>query len=237
VNDPFPVVNHRPQFDAYSSAYDQALERGLAVSGEKKDYFARGRLAWSARCLSEMNAQPRTVLDFGCGIGSATPFIHELLRPAELHGVDVSPASLEVAKREHGSARTHFELLKTYQPDARFDFVYCNGVFHHIPLQDRADAVSCVFRSLRPGGILAFWENNPWNPGTRYIMSRIPFDRDAVTLPPPEARQLLTSGGFEVVHTNFLFIFPRMLRCLRFIEPSLARFPFGAQYQLLCRRP
>jgi hypothetical protein len=27
-----------------------------------------------------------------------------------------------------------------------------------------AAAVDYVYRSLRPGGLFAFWENNPWNP-------------------------------------------------------------------------
>src|SRR5437868_6650765 len=61
----------------------------------------------------------------------------------------------------------------------------------------------------------AFGENNSWNPETRYIMHRIPFDRDAIPLTPPDARQLLQVGGFEILRTDFLFLFPRMLKWLR----------------------
>jgi hypothetical protein len=70
-----------------------------------------------------------------------------------------------------------------------------------------------------PRGIFAFWENNPWNPGTRYVMSRIPFDRDAITVSAIEARGLLRAGGFEVIRTDFLFIFPKFLSWLLFMEP------------------
>ena len=94
-----------------------------------------------------------------------------------------------------------------------------------------------VFRRLRPGGLFALWENNPWNPGTRYVMSRIPFDRDAVPLAPPEARRLVRACGFEVLRTDFLFLFPRALRLMRPLEARLSRLPLGAQYQVLCRRP
>jgi hypothetical protein len=97
--------------------------------------------------------------------------------------------------------------------------------------------VADIARSPRPGGLFAFWENNPWNPGTRYVMSRIPFDRDAVTLIPPEARQLLQKAGFEILRTDFLFIFPGVLKWLRWIEPSISHLPFGAQYQVLARKP
>jgi hypothetical protein len=114
---------------------------------------------------------------------------------------------------------------------------YCNGVFHHIPVSKRNEVVRYIARTLRPGGLFALWENNPWNPGTRYVMSRIPFDRDAVTLTAPETRRLLTDGGFEIIMTNFLFVFPRLLGWLRWMEPFMSGLPVGAQYLVLCRKP
>ena len=44
------------------------------------------------------------------------------------------------------------------------------------------DICGFVRQGLRPGGVFALWENNPWNPGTRLVMRRIPFDRNAVLL-------------------------------------------------------
>jgi hypothetical protein len=110
-------------------------------------------------------------------------------------------------------------------------------VFHHIPLDQRPAAVDHVFRSLRPGGLFAFWENNPLNVGTRIVMSRCSFDRDAITLRSGQAKRLLRAGGFEVLRTDFLFIFPRALRFMRWVEPHVSRLPIGAQYMVLCRRP
>jgi hypothetical protein len=68
-------------------------------------------------------------------------------------------------------------------------------------------------------------------------MNRISFDRDAIMIPASEARVLLQSGGFEVLYTDFLFIFPNALRWLRWIEASSIALPLGAQYQVLCRKP
>jgi SAM-dependent methyltransferase len=223
-------------FDAYAADYEAALAQGLSISGEDKDYFAQGRIAWLADCLRELGEKPASVLDFGCGTGSATPFLFDQLEVAAVSGVDTSEKSLEVATRTHGSARARFMPLGQYQPDESIDLAFCNGVFHHIPLAERAGAVNYVYRALRGGGLWAFWENNPWNPGTRYVMSRVPFDRDAITLTPPEAKGLLRAGGFEVLRTDFLFIFPNALRWLRFTEAALSRLPFGAQYQVLCRK-
>src|SRR5437016_74764 len=60
-----------PEFDQYAGEYDRALAEGLSVSGEDKSYFARGRVIWLANCLRQLGHEARTVLDFGCGTGSA----------------------------------------------------------------------------------------------------------------------------------------------------------------------
>jgi len=232
-----PPSYHNPEFDHFAEDYDEALEKGIAVSGEHKEYFAQGRVKWLDRRLSCLNFTPARILDFGCGTGTGTPFLLGLEGSQHLIGVEVSEKSLTVAQRLHGSERAHFQTCAAYQPAAQIDLAFCNGVFHHIPLAERPGAVRYLFESLRPGGHFALWENNPWNPGTRYIMSRIPFDRDAITLSAPESRALLRSGGFEIVATDFLFIFPKFLSWLRPLEGVLSKLPLGAQYLILARRP
>ena len=106
-----------------------------------------------------------------------------------------------------------------------------------IPVQERPAVINYISRSLGPGGLFALWENNPWNPGARIVMKRIPFDRDAIMLSALEAKRLLRDAGFEILRVDFLFIFPRALGWLRWLEPPLSRLPFGAQYQVLGRKP
>ena len=223
-------------FDAYAEDYDATLAHGLSVSGEDKDYFSQGRIAWLARSLGSEQS-PGAVMDFGCGTGSATPYFFDLLGAQSVIGIDTSARSLDVARRNHLGRQSRFVLMDDYVPDEAIDLAFCNGVFHHIPVNDRGVVVDYIYRSLKPGGWFAMWENNPWNPGTRYVMSRIPFDRDAITLTANVARRLVQAGKFEVVRTDFLFIFPRVLRRLRGIEPHISRWPIGAQYQVLCRKP
>jgi SAM-dependent methyltransferase len=224
-----------PQAAAEFDAYDAALERGVRLSGEDSLFFARGRVAWLAARLSQFSAPCRTLLDYGCGTGSSAPLLLELPGAERLIGTDVSVPMVEIARREHGSERAEF-MLPDEVPSGCVDLAYCNGVFHHVSLRERPAAVDRVHRALRPGGLFAFWENNPWNPGTRLVMRAIPFDRDAEMLSASQARGLLRAGGFETVRTDFLFIFPRMLRGLRFVELSLSRLPLGAQYLVLARK-
>jgi Trans-aconitate methyltransferase len=224
-------------FDEYATEYDLALHQGLSVTGEDKLYFARGRIDWLARCLRQLGEHPETAMDFGCGTGSSVRYLLELIGSQSVLGLDVSDKSLEVARRESDPQRSRFELLQQYEPKEEIDLAFCNGVFHHVPVAKRPSTIGYIYNSLRAGGLFALWENNPWNPGTRYVMSRIPFDRDAITLSAPEARRLAQAAGFEILRTDFLFIFPKPLHWLRGLEPLLARTPLGAQYQILCRKP
>ncbi len=223
------------EFDAYAENYDEALAVGLSLTGESKDYFASRRVAWLAKRLAAARWPIRTVLDFGCGTGSAIPFLFDGLNAKVVHGVDVSAASLETARATHARSGATFALIEE-SVEPVFDLAFCNGVFHHIPVPDRYKAAAFVHDALVPGGIFALWENNPWNPGTRYIMRRIPFDREAVTLTPPETRRLLRNAGFDIVRTDFLFVFPHALRALRPIERFVTALPLGGQYLVLARK-
>ena len=225
-----------PEFDEFAETYEEALDKGISVSGEHKEFFAEGRVDWLARRLHSLSFRAHHVVDFGCGTGGSTAFLLELPGVEQITGLEVSTKSLAVARRLHGSSRTEFKQSSEFEADGRIDLVFCNGVFHHISPSERPRTLAFLFKALRPGGIFAMWENNPWNPGTRYVMRRIPFDRDAVPLSAPEASRLFRTSGFDIVHMDFLFIFPRPLRWFRRFEPWLTKLPLGAQYLLLARK-
>ena len=225
------------EFDEFAGDYDAELNKGLALSGESKDFFARGRMRWLRRRFDGRGFSPASALDFGCGTGSSTPYFFDLLDVSSLAGVDPSEDSLAVARAEHGDREVQFSTADDYPRTAPVDLAFCNGVFHHIPLDGRAAAVQFVFDSLRPGGLFAFWENNAWNPVTRYAMSKVAFDRDAILLFPHGARKLLRDGGFEIVATDYQFFFPSPLAFLRPAERWLCKLPLGGQYLILARKP
>jgi SAM-dependent methyltransferase len=223
-------------FDAFAEDYEEALERGVGLSGEDSSFFAEGRVAWVGHRLAELGLTVPRLLDFGCGTGSTAPLLLDLPGAEHVLGTDVSKGLLDVARRDHGADQVDFALLGSPPPGC-IDLAYCNGVFHHIPPAERGDAVDYVWSALRSRGLFALWENNPWNPATRLVMRRIPFDRDAITLSAPETRRLLQARGFDILRTDFLFVFPRQLAALRRAEPALARLPLGAQYLVLAVKP
>src|SRR5438128_9169209 len=103
-------------FDRYGGDYDHALAQGISLSGEDKSYFARGRIAWLSGCLGPLGVRPRSAMDYGCGTGSAAPFLFGILGVDSLIGVDVSARSLEVARRSFGSDRARFLSLAEHEP-------------------------------------------------------------------------------------------------------------------------
>jgi SAM-dependent methyltransferase len=243
-------------FDEYADDYESALGQGLAATGEGSAHFARERVRWLARCLDQLGRAPRRILDFGCGTGGSVVHLLGLGPAVRVVGVDPSPESIAVAAARHRDTAATFHVLpgpgdgaaqdgaapepasfETIGGGQGFDLVFTNGVLHHIRPPDRPAVIRRLRAVLVPGGLLCVWENNPLNPGTRLVMSRIPFDRDAVPLSARQTRRLLASTGLEPLSTHYLFIFPRALRALRPMEPALAGLPLGGQYQVLARVP
>ncbi len=214
-----------------SHEYDEMLQRGLALSGENKDFFASGRIR-DMRAQLPPGFEPLRILDFGCGIGGTARALAEVFPRAEVVGVDSAEKALAHARERADEARVTFRALQDFSVEGSFDLCHVNGVFHHIDPKDRLRAVRLIHRALRPGGRFSFFENNPWNPGTRLVMSRIPFDRDAKLLSARKARRLLEDGGFRASPPRFLFYFPRPLAFLRGVEPYLTGLPLGAQYHV-----
>ena len=228
--------NDPVDFDDFARSYDEDLARGISVSGESKDYFAQKRADWTARRLASLGPPPATLLDFGCGTGGSVGYLLGWPGVERLTGVDPSAASLGIARRDHADARADFRLPDA-PPPTGLDLAYTNGTFHHITAGERPAALRYVFETLRPGGIFVMWENNPLNPGTRLVMSRCAFDRDAEPFAARSARRQLRAAGFGIVRTDHLFIFPRSLRFLRPSERWVSGLPLGAQYAVFARRP
>ena len=224
-------------FDPYTEDYDRILNEGLAVSGENREFFAIGRIAWLAKRLAQLPCAPKTVVDYGCGTGDSAPHLLEILGAESVVGIDISPKSLEVARQRYTTPACKFFSPDEYVPQGSIDVVYCNGVLHHVDRPGRLRIARYIAACLRPRGVVSLWENNPWNPATRYIMSRVPFDREAVMLTGRETRRLMRSVGLRVLRTDYCFFFPRFLKAFRRLEPYLSGLPLGAQYHVLCRKP
>ncbi len=227
-------------FDIGAEAYDAQLARGLALAGEDREFFARGRVRFLRRWWSlRMTEPPARIIDWGCGTGQGTALLADAFRHAEVVGLDSSGRSIDEARSQFGSSRVRFErvhgdgVVVGVQPA---DLVHLNGVVHHVPPHERRRFFAGLREHAAPSGVVSLFENNPLNPGTHLVMARIPFDRDAIKVPHWEAARRLREAGLRPEATRFLFFFPRRLGALRGLERGLERVPLGAQYCVIARR-
>ena len=98
------------------------------------------------------------VLDVGCGPGSITLGLAEVVAPAEVVGVDLQPAQVEQARAlaaERGVTNARFEVASVYElpfPNGSFDAVLAHGVL--MGLREPVRALQELRRVLRPGGVV-----------------------------------------------------------------------------------
>ena len=106
-----------------------------------------------------------SVLEVGCGLGTAAQSFMEA--GAVYTGIDVSPKSIELAKKRievfqlTGDVRVADIQLDEFE-SARYDLVYSFGVLHHIP--DLGTALQNIYKTLKPGGEfkLMMYAENSW---------------------------------------------------------------------------
>lgn len=106
----------------------------------------------------------KTLLDLGCGAGETS--VYFALKGATVTAVDISAEMLSVAKRLSDLHRVAIKTVKSVAeslefPDNTFDYVFGNGVLHHVRIED---AVREVKRVLKPRGRAIFIEPLAYNP-------------------------------------------------------------------------
>lgn len=222
------------EFDRFARSYDEDLAKSLAVTGESREFYALKRIDWTAQCIARLGQSVRRILDYGCGDGANVPMLAARFNAEHVLGVDVSSESIALARQTNPVSGLQFLCTSEWTPDGAIDLAFTNGVFHHIPPPERLACLHAIRRALKPGGFFAFWENNPWNPGTQVVMLRCSFDEHAIKISPRNAKKLLLSAGFKILRTSSLFYFPRQLSFLRPAEAWLRALPLGGQYMVLC---
>ena len=217
---------NKPEFDQYAEQYDRLMGEAIPEGLNEDGYFAEYKIALMAARLG--SNKPRRILDFGCGAGRSLPYLEQYFPNAELWGYDVSPASLKIAAQRVPHARL-FSDWHTLG-DMRFDLIIAANVFHHIPPDQRQQALTHCQQALADHGQMFLFEHNPHNPATRWIFERCPFDADAEMFNLKTALQLTRASGFSATQQGYTLFFPRPLAFLRGLEPLLKHLPLGAQY-------
>lgn len=139
-------------FDSWADRYDEA------VVNDPELYARYDEVLDMVVKVANISPQKR-VLDIGAGTGNLS--LRCLTCGAMVVGLDPSEKMLAVALKKVGNnSRVEFRqvdepFLHIPYPDASFDVVVSTYAFHHIPHNEKPDAVHEMLRVLKAGGALA----------------------------------------------------------------------------------
>ncbi|GIM93142.1 class I SAM-dependent DNA methyltransferase [Paractinoplanes toevensis] len=136
----------RTSYDTVAVSYADLLRDSLA--GEP---FQRGILGLFAEWVRGTGNGP--VADVGCGPGRLTGYLHGI--GLDVFGVDLSPAMIEVARRDHPGLRFEVGSMTALDlTDGCLAGLLAWFSLIHVPDDDVPTVLAEFRRVLRPGGVL-----------------------------------------------------------------------------------
>lgn len=219
------------EFDAYDQTYSETINRALAFSGMRVDFFTRVKVEYFVDLIESERkpAQKAEVLDIGCGVANSHPLLAG--RVGRLAGVDVSRACIARASETNpGNEYKVYDGRNLPYANGSFDVASAVCVFHHVPIAQRLPLAREIRRVLRQDGLFVIFEHNPLNPLTRHVVSKCEFDKDAILLRSHQAETILAEGGFRDVVSRYILTVPAAGSALRAMDKLFSRLTIGAQY-------
>jgi SAM-dependent methyltransferase len=148
--------------DPYFGVITDPKFRSVGINeNARQEFFASGEshvhgVLSTIRKHIDPGFVPRTVLDFGCGVGRLLIPFAKIAE--DVLGLDVSPSMLQEARQNCDEQQLH--NVRLFRSDdalstltGSFDLIHSCIVLQHIPI-DRGRAIfSQLLRHLRPGGV------------------------------------------------------------------------------------
>jgi len=117
--------------------------------------FADERIRPFHELLARVDADPRQIVDLGCGPGQSTPILLARWPDASVAGVDSSPEMVERARESDPDGRIDYVLddLREWRPDAPVDLLVPAATFQWVP--GHLDLLPALADSVAPDGTFA----------------------------------------------------------------------------------
>ena len=223
-------------FDRHSETYEDQLAEAIGGIGDPALFTeVKARLLVQVADRALGPPSQLSALDVGCGPGLTDAFLVNDFD--SVVGVDVSQQMVERARKSNPAVRyVVYDGRRLPFEDGSFDVSFAICVLHHVEPRERLAFANELVRVTRPGGLIALFEHNPFNPLTRTVVSRCEFDEGVELLPVKEAKHLLRTAGAEAVKSRYILFFPWRAQVLRRTENLLRYLPLGAQYMVTATR-
>jgi ubiquinone/menaquinone biosynthesis C-methylase UbiE len=143
---------YRHHFTDFTDALIPVYNRVFRILGGREHETFRERILELA---APKNGEH--LLDAGCGTGLTALRIAARHPGCKVHGIDISPRMIAAARQDAEKQGLVVEfrvgsITDLPYPEAAFDAVITNIMFHHLDLVEKRQAVAEVARVLRPGG-------------------------------------------------------------------------------------
>ncbi len=145
------------------------LERRARSFGSDAETYDRGRPSYPAALIDDLlAADPRSVLDVGCGTGKAAVLVAV---PGRLV-VGIEPDERMAAVAAHHGVDVEIATLESWDPAGRrFDLLISGQAWHWV---DAAAGATKAAEVLRPGGrFAAFWNVMHHRPAVRAVFDAV----------------------------------------------------------------
>lgn len=98
-------------------------------------------------------AEPRRVIDLGCGPGNSTALLRGRWPAAEITGLDSSPQMIAAAAKDHPDGHWVLGDIATWTADPPYDLVFSNATLQWLP--DHGTLYPRLLAQVAPGGAFA----------------------------------------------------------------------------------
>ncbi len=125
-------------------------------NGEKYTKASAHQKEWGARLIAEFELRgDEQILDLGCGDGTLTAKMADLVPDGRVLGIDASRGMIEAAGK-HNRPNLTFVLMdiNDMRFEAEFDLVFSNATLHWV--KDHHRLLANVFEALTDNGMLRF---------------------------------------------------------------------------------
>lgn len=132
--------------------YDDRYKGNYMDTDNYSQWTKNGATALKVRdTLIQVQTEPRTILDFGCGVGGWTGLISGMHPNANVSGVDISSVAIDKAIERYPNCEfSSFDGSITPYPDESFDLVFSFHVLEHV--QNIDNSISEISRLLKKDG-------------------------------------------------------------------------------------
>ncbi len=125
--------------------------------GDKYKKASSHQKEWANKILEELNFHGNeTILDLGCGDGTITNQLAEMVPDGKVIGIDASEGMIKIALQDKQLQNVHFDLKDINEINYinEFDFIFSNATLHWI--KDHGKLLKSIYPALKNNGELRF---------------------------------------------------------------------------------